>query len=336
MQNTTYKNLLSTIKDDLSVASLKSVETLRYQKVLSNWRIGQSIEEYVKSSAMERGDRTKIVDRLIHDLKLHKRFIQDVCKFYRLYLKAPKTKAITWSHYQHLLSVSDPSLRRYWEDRIIKENLGIQKLECLLYENRKQQEQKVEVIDDQLQFILGELYVYRVLKINYAQNRGSQMVIDCGFYIDVSQKMNDALHLQGGYLIKSIKRADGYTINRCRNDNREKLYTYQAAIKRVVDGDTLSAHIDVGFGIRINKKLRLRGIDTPELGTPRGIKAKEIVENKLKDCRNIVIKSYGNDLHGRTVADVFYDPNSDDLQNIAKTGKYLNQELLDEGLANLA
>ena len=45
------------------------------------------------------------------------------------------------------------------------------------------------------------------------------------------------------------------------------MYTYKAKLDRVVDGDTIDAHIDLGFDITIHKRIRLAGIDSPESRT---------------------------------------------------------------------
>ena len=46
----------------------------------------------------------------------------------------------------------------------------------------------------------------------------------------------------------------------------ECAYTYNAIITSAYDGDTVTADIDLGFGVIMKKqKLRLLGIDTPEL-----------------------------------------------------------------------
>jgi micrococcal nuclease len=43
------------------------------------------------------------------------------------------------------------------------------------------------------------------------------------------------------------------------------LYTYKATIVKIYDGDTVTANVDVGFGINKTIKLRLFGINAPEL-----------------------------------------------------------------------
>ena len=45
-------------------------------------------------------------------------------------------------------------------------------------------------------------------------------------------------------------------------------YTYRCTLDRVIDGDTIDVHIDLGFNVWLNKqRVRLAGIDTPESRT---------------------------------------------------------------------
>lgn len=45
------------------------------------------------------------------------------------------------------------------------------------------------------------------------------------------------------------------------------LWVYRATILRVVDGDTIDAEVDLGFGVYRRDRFRLQGIDTPELNS---------------------------------------------------------------------
>ncbi|MCC6141695.1 MAG: thermonuclease family protein [Nitrospira sp.] len=64
---------------------------------------------------------------------------------------------------------------------------------------------------------------------------------------------------------------------------------------RTIDGDTLRMGPE---------RIRLRGIDTPELNEPRGPEARQRLEQLLKEGP-IRIVPHGQDVYGRTVADVF-------------------------------
>ena len=82
--------------------------------------------------------------------------------------------------------------------------------------------------------------------------------------------------------------------------------------------------LHLGFGILIREYLRLRGIDAPEMDTAEGKKAREFVERELGKADHVILSSTRPDKYGRYLADVFYG---------AKDEQYLNQRLLDEGLA---
>jgi len=45
------------------------------------------------------------------------------------------------------------------------------------------------------------------------------------------------------------------------------MYNYNATCTRVVDGDTVDAMIDLGFGVHVKKRIRLAGINAPESRT---------------------------------------------------------------------
>jgi micrococcal nuclease len=50
--------------------------------------------------------------------------------------------------------------------------------------------------------------------------------------------------------------------------NRGKIvYTYQLEITKVYDGDTVNGVVDLGFNIRMDIKIRLANINTPEIRT---------------------------------------------------------------------
>lgn len=44
-------------------------------------------------------------------------------------------------------------------------------------------------------------------------------------------------------------------------------YVYKAHLVRVVDGDTVDADLDLGFGVAYHRRLRLWGINAPETRT---------------------------------------------------------------------
>jgi endonuclease YncB( thermonuclease family) len=107
----------------------------------------------------------------------------------------------------------------------------------------------------------------------------------------------------------------------------------------VIDGDTLELNIDLGFDSWIKEKVRLRGVDTPEQTTNLGKIAKKYVQDRLDKVKFVVCKTYKDDKYGRMLADVFVGgaPKKDfeDPSAVAEHGTFLNQELINKGMAEV-
>ena len=52
------------------------------------------------------------------------------------------------------------------------------------------------------------------------------------------------------------------------------MYNYNATCIRVIDGDTIDADIDLGFSVKIKKRIRLAGINAPESRTRNKVEKK--------------------------------------------------------------
>ena len=121
-------------------------------------------------------------------------------------------------------------------------------------------------------------------------------------------------------------------------EKRRRAWSYVANLVDIIDGDTMWVTLDTGFGDFVDQKLRLRGIDTPELKTADGRRARDFVVNAIGADTGttppLVISTTKVDKYDRYLADVFYAPNGvTEPEVIARNGTYLNRELLDRGLA---
>ena len=104
------------------------------------------------------------------------------------------------------------------------------------------------------------------------------------------------------------------------------MYTYKAKIIAVYDGDTVTAVVDLGFLHSQEMKLRLYGIDTPEMrGSEKveGKKVRDIVRGMILD-KEVTIRSYKDKQgkYGRYLANI-----------VLEDGLELNQWLIDNGHA---
>ena len=81
-------------------------------------------------------------------------------------------------------------------------------------------------------------------------------------------------------------------------------FIYNCKLDRVVDGDTIDVHIDLGFGVWLYKqRVRLHGIDTPESRTRnKAEKALGLLAKSRLDelCgQELLVKSLGKGKYGR-------------------------------------
>jgi micrococcal nuclease len=122
------------------------------------------------------------------------------------------------------------------------------------------------------------------------------------------------------------------------------LYTYRAYVFDVLDGDTVNAVVDLGFGIVTTQKLRFRGVDAPEIMTRDGMESKNALQRMIGKVSPLLIKTVKSDKYDRYLADVFIDHRlqAEDQRQGTKNKEseaaglvYLNQKLVDDGLAEI-
>ena len=88
------------------------------------------------------------------------------------------------------------------------------------------------------------------------------------------------------------------------------IYYYRILVRRVIDGDTIVADIDLGFGVWITDRLRLASIDAPELHgktLARGLQAKQYLSDVLNAQEAIFAQTFKDKRckYGRMLATLF-------------------------------
>ena len=110
------------------------------------------------------------------------------------------------------------------------------------------------------------------------------------------------------------------------------MYTYEVKDFKVIDGDTVDCAIDVGFGITIYERVRIYGINAPEIRTrdleekEQGLRAKDRAQEYLDSAGRLplVLRSMKfRGKFGRVLGDLHIDG----------TEHTLAETLVNEGLA---
>ena len=90
-------------------------------------------------------------------------------------------------------------------------------------------------------------------------------------------------------------------------------FEYNGTLVKVLDGDTIDCYIDLGFDLKIKKRIRYMGIDTWESRTrdldekKKGLAAKAR-NKKLLEQGTFKLKSFGTGKYGRVLGEVFVAP----------------------------
>lgn len=69
------------------------------------------------------------------------------------------------------------------------------------------------------------------------------------------------------------------------------LYVYRCEIIRVLDGDTIDVHVDLGFGVFTRERLRIFGVNSPEKDTEAGKAALQFVSELLYGASEVIIRT---------------------------------------------
>jgi micrococcal nuclease len=114
------------------------------------------------------------------------------------------------------------------------------------------------------------------------------------------------------------------------------MYQYKIKLDRVIDGDTIDCYIDLGFEINTKKRIRFKGINTPESRTRdleekvRGLAAKARLKEILESAGEIHLDSHGLGKYGRVLGELYVsgydDKDSPTMINV-------NELLIKEGHA---
>jgi len=287
-------------------------------KVRIYWKTGRLIDAYLTGHP-EAG--MGVLERLSKDLEMERSLFYRLLQFARTFSDVAARRRLTWVHYRELLSVTDPVRRetlarlahneRWSSRRLIVEIKRRTKKEKLILkqgEPAKLQEPP-----------RGNLGIRRVGWLNALASERVK-VIDLGFEIYSPLPEAQARVLEEKQFVRFSEKK-----GRWLPDGEAKdLYYYKARVERVVDGDTLLVQIDFGGTLVKRQYLRLRGINTPELGSVQGKKAKDFVINQIGKSKTLTFKSRSRDAYDRWLSDVW----ADDI--------YLNQLLLDKGFAERA
>lgn len=94
------------------------------------------------------------------------------------------------------------------------------------------------------------------------------------------------------------------------------LFRYRGHVIRVIDGDTVEVRIDLGFDVYTNQKMRLYGIDAPEMRGEQKLAGRAAAAHLIGLVQEHSVNSGNDVLPEETLSELYVSTLKD------KTGKY--------------
>ena len=357
-----YAALREQVEGILSEGKLHSRRATEWEKVETYWHIGDAVHRHLGGRPRaEYGQQ--VVRDLSRDLQMGQTTLWEVLHFRRALPKLSTYGELGWSHMREVLRAPSQDQRLFylraaqegaWSVRQLREAVradayGAYAGQPLAVAPDEGQEQ-----DTPLRPRFGDLYTYGV--VEGTGTEPAELELDLGFHLagtlsalgcsrpespepgtGSAPAASSPGALQPGAIVSSSlagSRGTGSRYTLTARTPHTRRFTYLAWTRRIVDGDTLIAIVDLGFGLHTRPiRFRLRGIDCPELSTLAGRTARSFVEERLSEVEFVVLSTHRTDAYGRYLADVRYLPGEPDPHVVRKRGTYLNRQLLEERLA---
>ena len=334
---------VSRVSDPATYAELKkAVEAVVFkgrQQIEQAWtrtyhETGRLINEHILRNQDRAGYGAKVFERLSTDTGISKRTLHECAQFHRCFPIVRTSAQLPRSHYILLCQVGDEQQRNALLREAIKHDWTVAQLTQRVrplnaaLETTESVSHIAETPPRLLTPKRGTPGVYRVVM------RDDGLAVDLGFKLYVTlQKVEgvvpNALDFSAGDFVRFDSR--GRVVAAADGAGKADLFTYAATVRRVVDGDTLEIEVKLPRGYAHVMKLRLRGIDCPEMDTAEGKAAKRHVEACFTDARDVTIYTTKPDKYDRYLADVFIFNGANDAAK--PTDVFLNNALLQHGHA---
>ena len=294
---------------------------------------GRLIDAHLLLYKERAGYGEKVIPRLARELEVNERLLYRCLRFVREYPILTGRSELSWAHYRLLIEVADRAQRKTLEadasrlrwncDELERRVRAINAINVTPGATANGGGTSLAPAHAPLVPRRGVPGVYRVAKID------GVLAVDLGFacYLDLGEE-------GGGFAADQLVRVDGNgRIAPAAGASKADLFNYRVEIGKVVDGDTFWVKIYQRPRQWTKQKLRLRGLDCPELSTAEGNAAKRFVDALVAKASAITINTTKPDKYDRYLADVFLTPEQGESPEATGEPLYLNHALLEGGHA---
>ena len=342
----TFDALVERIRRTLAEGRTRAEEAVDHERARTYWETGKWIHLYELKGEDRAKYGAKLFPRLAEKTGLSESLLGEIHLFYREVPISYARRKLGWTAFRHLLRVADSAKRLALIKEAARENWNSGEVEAAVRKIQRKALPSPEKAapaaarpeGKKLIPKKGKFFTYQILRPQNMHQGPGGVSLDLGFKIRHEIDFKGIRRPKLGEIVQVVRTkedpaGDRYKIVRGAGLKRSDLYTYKAKAQIFHDADTFWVDVDLGFHDWNEQKLRLRGIDAQELSEAGGKKAAAYVKKVLSAVPFIVITISGRDKFGRPLADVFYLKGTEDREKVLAEGKFLNQELLDLGLA---
>lgn len=291
-----YPVLLTRVRETFVLGQQKADEL----KVQTYWEAGRLIHEHLRHHQDEAGYGKQLMLKLARGLGVGDELLYRMLRFYEAFPISSGRRKLTWTHYRTLARLPDKKKRLEIEAIATRENWNADKLEKHVRfiadgspaTDNERPARPVPLLEAKR----GKPGIYRIVA------DGDDLAVDLGFTSFQALSPAQARDLKSGSLVTLSSAGQPAA---APDASKADLYTYDAEISRVVDGDTLWLKIWLKQNHWLKEKVRVRGIDCPEMDTPEGKSAKRFVETLVKEAASVTITTTKPDKWDRYLSDIF-------------------------------
>ena len=331
----TYSALRDKVAKVLSAGKERARQAVEREKARTYWEVGGLIQAHLLVINAKAAYGDQVMGKLAKAVGISERILYESLRFHRSFPILHARSKLTWTHYRRLIKLPSDDERYLFAQEADRYGWSTRELAAQIHAGSlptKSVKQLQEGQITQLRAKRGRLYTYRLIEA--PEGRGLRL--DLGFGILLKRPLDRLDNPEQGTFVEAVKQpGDGEPNFRLLevSDTRAAFYSYLAYVERVIDGDTLWLDVDCGFQVWTRQKVRLRGIDTPELSTREGQQARAFVASALSANTSVAITTTKPDKYDRYLADLFYLPGKGAAEDALRNGRFLNGELLRKGYA---
>ncbi|MCZ6635150.1 MAG: DUF1016 N-terminal domain-containing protein, partial [bacterium] len=330
LTQTTYTHLKTQIARTLSEGKERARRAVEQETLRTYWKIGHLIYEHLLQEKDRAEYGEQLIPRLSLDLKMGQRRLYEMLQFYRSFPIMRTFAQLGWSHYRLLMKLPTEQKRSLYLKQATRSGWTVRELETQIQADARLDPQPQSPPPaGPLPALRGQLYTYRLIN----SPTGNGLRLDLGFGTHLNHPLTGLTSPQAGTFVQTVPTPSNTYAVKLTEGRSAAYHSYTAVVVEIIDGDTLWVDIDCGFHIYTLQKVRLRGIDTPELKTAEGQRARDFVNAALENLPFIAVTTTRPDKYDRYLTDIFYHSGTEDPEVVLREGTFLNRAILKTGLA---